>query len=129
MKWPSKILQNLPYFWNKKTYIVFFVIHFCPMTRVNFFPNQILCSTSIVLNRNWRENYLKSLLNRFIKYSTDNWESATSWPLIVIQGLVPVSGWLGNSYSQIYRRSVTLKKVSNLVTNGDKLPRNIELFK
>ena len=28
MKWPSEMLQNLPYFWNTKSHIVFFVFHF-----------------------------------------------------------------------------------------------------
>ena len=28
MKWPSEKLQNFPYFWNKKTNVVFFVFHF-----------------------------------------------------------------------------------------------------
>ena len=28
MKLPSEMLQNLPYFWNTKTHVVFFVFHF-----------------------------------------------------------------------------------------------------
>ena len=29
MKWPSKTLQNLPYFWNMKTHVhIFFVFYF-----------------------------------------------------------------------------------------------------
>ena len=28
MKWPRETLQNLPYFWNTKTQIVFSVYHF-----------------------------------------------------------------------------------------------------
>ena len=28
MKWPSKMLQNMPYSWNTKTYVVFFCILF-----------------------------------------------------------------------------------------------------
>ena len=28
MKWPSEILQNLPYFMYKTTHVVFFVFHF-----------------------------------------------------------------------------------------------------
>ena len=26
MKWPSEMLQNLQYFWNTKTYVVFFIL-------------------------------------------------------------------------------------------------------
>ena len=33
MKWPSKMLQNLPHFWNMKTHVVF---SFCG----SFFPNK-----------------------------------------------------------------------------------------
>ena len=28
MKWPSKMLQNLPYFWNMKTHVAFSDFHF-----------------------------------------------------------------------------------------------------
>ena len=28
MKWPSKMLQNLPYFWNTPSHVTFFVFHF-----------------------------------------------------------------------------------------------------
>ena len=35
MKWPSKMLQNLLYFWNMKTQEVFFVFHFMLLY---FFP-------------------------------------------------------------------------------------------
>ena len=31
MKWPSEMLQNLPYFWNTKTHVVFFISHFVPL--------------------------------------------------------------------------------------------------
>ena len=35
MKWPSEMLQFLPYFWNMKTHIVFFAFHF---VQLYFFP-------------------------------------------------------------------------------------------
>ena len=37
MKMYSKTLQNLPYFWNTKTHVVFFVFHF---VLLYFFPNE-----------------------------------------------------------------------------------------
>ena len=42
MKWPCEMLQNLPYFGNTKTHIVFFVFQFA---LIYFFPNEcpVLC--------------------------------------------------------------------------------------
>ena len=37
MKSSRKTLQNLPYFWNMKTHVVFFVFHF---VLLYFFPNE-----------------------------------------------------------------------------------------
>ena len=37
MKWPSKILQNLPYFYRKKPHTIFSDFHF---KQVYFFPNE-----------------------------------------------------------------------------------------
>ena len=37
MKWPSETLQNLPYFWNMKTHVVFFIFILCYFI---FFPNE-----------------------------------------------------------------------------------------
>ena len=41
MNWSSETLQNLPYFWNTKTYIVFFVFHFVLLSF--FLMNALVC--------------------------------------------------------------------------------------
>ena len=39
MNWQSETLQNLPYFWNTKTYIIFFILFFISLSLCYFILN------------------------------------------------------------------------------------------
>ena len=51
MNWRSEKLQNLPYFWNTKTYIIYFIFHFIMLLHFNVMTNK--CSMYCINRTNF----------------------------------------------------------------------------